>query len=158
MPLPSSLRKVGLSSIPRRPDVGRITLPPGGLAGVVQAATAPPPMPAPLPPPPPVELPALIAPPDDDPDVIKQALRACRPDAHVLAKLGAAVDEGAKWAIELWMGYLYGRPVERNRLDVMHESRATVNWLVELRRVGSDLPAASPQAAVVEGDFTEAVE
>lgn len=90
----------------------------------------------------------------DDPDVIKRALRARLPDAEVINSLACAVQSQEKWAIELWLGYIFGRPVERSRLDILQESRTMINWLVELRTTAAPTPAPTVPAAT-EGEYTE---
>ncbi len=49
----------------------------------------------------------------EEEDAIKAALDAALPTADVVKKLASAVKRGQAWAIQLWLAYRWGKPLER---------------------------------------------
>ena len=51
--------------------------------------------------------------PKAEEEEVKAALAMCRPRAHVMGKLGEAIDKGESWAITLYVYMDLGKPKER---------------------------------------------
>lgn len=50
-------------------------------------------------------------------DEIKRALEKAMPSAEVLEKLGDAIRKREGWAIQLYLAYHWGKPVEKHELS-----------------------------------------
>jgi hypothetical protein len=48
---------------------------------------------------------------------IKRALERAKPENEVLAKLAEAIGRRESWAISLYLGYKWGKPIERKEID-----------------------------------------
>lgn len=62
---------------------------------------------------------------------VKAALESAKPEVDVLKKLGEAIDRREGWAIQLYLAYKWGKPVEKHEMTGEDGGAVLIRWLTD---------------------------